>query len=286
MESATTLLEGCVSTASQCGIGTKKEQLKIGVLLISFILGTVDMVTDWINWNQWRSIGGYDQYHFIFIFQTVFLCSAAAGTFLWIIEVFLIIYRSYGFFQGPLNQSKAGPTVREENTNKSKCSSLSERMGLIVRLLTGLLEDFPVVIVLYYSVALPLCGVPTKREGSSPTMITTIVSSMLNSLWTMFLLFWDLCGCTKVFSSAQCCCMIMRSVYEPHTLMSVCYCGWCGCATKSNCGCICFGHCHINPETCRETRGNMTKWKYIGRTILCLMIFALFMGNFVLSTMT
>ena len=130
MESATTLLEGCISTVSQCGICTKKKQLKIGVLIVSFILGTVDMVTDWINWNQWTSVGGYDQFHFIFIFQIAFLCATAAGTFLWTIEVILMIHRSCGLFQKGLNQSKEEPNLNEEYTNKSKCSSLSERMGL------------------------------------------------------------------------------------------------------------------------------------------------------------
>ena len=194
MEAATDLLDGCASTFSQCGICSKKEQLKIGVLIISFILGTVDMVTDWINYIQWSSVGGYDQHYFVNIFKTTFLCAVVAGTILWTIDLILIIHRSCVFLRRHLNQSKAEERTSEENTEKSKCNLLSERSGLIVRLLIGFMEDLPVVIVLYYSVALPLCGVPTKREGSSPTMIATIVSSMLNSIWTMLIFYWELCG--------------------------------------------------------------------------------------------
>ena len=82
MEAATDLLDGCASTFSQCRICNKKEQLKIVVLIISFILGTVDMVTDWTNYIQWSSVGGYDQHYFVYIFQITFLCAAVAGTIL------------------------------------------------------------------------------------------------------------------------------------------------------------------------------------------------------------
>ena len=79
---------------------TKKEQLKIGVLIVSFILGTVDMVTDWINYIQWRSVGGYDQHYFVYIFTTTFLCAATVGTVLWTIEIFLLFHRSWNLFKG------------------------------------------------------------------------------------------------------------------------------------------------------------------------------------------
>ena len=118
--------------------------------------------------------GGYDQYYFVNIFQTTFLCAAIAGTILWTVEVILIIYRSYGFFQRLLNRSKVERRPYGENTKKLKNSSLSERMGLIVRFLIGLMEDLPVVIVLYYTVALPLCEIPVKVEGSSPTTIAQV----------------------------------------------------------------------------------------------------------------
>ena len=286
MESATNLLDSCASTFSQCGMCTKKEQLKIGVLIISFILGTVDMVTDWINYIQWSSVGGYDQYHFAFIFQTTFLCAAVAGSILWAIEVLLMMNRSRVFLQRRLERSKTEPMPNGGIKNESKWNSLWERMGLIVRLLIGLMEDLPVVVLLHNAVFLPFCGVPAKRESSSPITIATIVSSMLNSMWTMFILYWELCGCNKKLSNAECCCKVIRSVYEPQTLLSICYCGCCGCATISNCSCLCLGQCQEKPITSRGSRGSMKICRGIGRTILYLIIFVIFMGTFSLSGVT
>ena len=93
MEATTALSDGIANIFSLCGLCTEKQRLKIVVLIVSFILETVDMVTDWMNWNQWRSVGGYNLYHFVFIFQTTFLCAATMGTLLWTIEVMLIIHK-------------------------------------------------------------------------------------------------------------------------------------------------------------------------------------------------
>ena len=289
MESATTLLEGCVSTASQCGICTKKEQLKIGFLVISFILGTVDMVTDWINWNQWRSVGGYDQHYFVYIFITAFLCAAGVGTVLWLIEVILMIHRFWKFIRERLRRSK---------TAVIGYNSLSDRLGMTVKFLVGLLEDLPVVVLLYYSAVIPFCGVPASRERSSPTTIATVVSAMLNSMWTMFILYWELCGCNKKFSDARCCCTVIRPVYELPTFMSICYCGWCGCVTTSNCGCFCLGQCQgkqrnyskAKLKTSRESGGSLKKCLrntfYVGKILVLGVVFVVFMAIFVLSAMT
>ena len=130
MESATTILDSCASTFSQCGMCTKKEQLRIGVLIISFILGTVDMVTDWINYIQWSSVGGYDQYYFAFIFQTTFLCAAVAGSILWAIEVLLMIHRSRVFLQRRLERSKTEPMPNGGITNESKMELIVEKIGI------------------------------------------------------------------------------------------------------------------------------------------------------------
>ena len=93
METAVAILDG-ITSVFVIELCTKQELLKIGVLIISFILGTVDMVTDWINYIQWSSVGGYDQYYFVFILTTTFLCASLVGTALWIFEVFLTIKRS------------------------------------------------------------------------------------------------------------------------------------------------------------------------------------------------
>ena len=295
MESATTFLDGCVSTVSQCGICTKKEQLKIGILTISFILGTVDMVTDWINWNQWRSVGGFDQHYFVYIFSTAFLCATAAGTFLWTIEVFLMIHRSWKFIQGSLRRSKT-PVIG--STQEPQHGSLSDRLGMTVKFLVGLLEDLPVVLLLYYSAVIPFCRVPASRERSSPTTIATVVSAMFNSVWTMFILYWELCGCNKKLPNARCCCTVIRTIYESEAWMSICYCGWCGCATTSNCGCICLSQCQgkqhnyslAKPETSRERAGSLKMCTRvtlcIGKILLLSIVCVIFLAIFVLSAMT
>ena len=41
-----------------------------------------------------------------------------------------------------------------------------------------------------------MCGVPAKQNAGSSITVATIISSMLNSLWTMILLFCELWGCT------------------------------------------------------------------------------------------
>ena len=87
METAAAILDSCDNVFSQCDMPTKKELLKISFLITSFILGTVDLITDWINWKQWSSVGGYDQHYLMHIFQTTFLCAAVVGTILWIIRL-------------------------------------------------------------------------------------------------------------------------------------------------------------------------------------------------------
>ena len=217
MEATTALSDGIASIFSLCGLCTEKQRLQIVVPIVSYILETVDMVTDWMNWNQWRSVGGYNLYHFVFIFQTTFLRAAAMGTLLWTIQVILIIHKCRQFIRTNRNRYR-NRFRREEMGNvshvqESEDSSLSSRFGFTVRVLIGLTEDLPVMILLYYSVAAPFCGVPAKQERYSPITVATIVSSMLNSMWTMFILYWDLFGCNKKTSNAQCCCTVIRSMY-------------------------------------------------------------------------
>ena len=63
------------------------------------------MITDWINWAEWSKVGGYDQYYFASIFQKIFLCVAAVGTGLLIIEVFVIIKKWINIYRKPLERN-------------------------------------------------------------------------------------------------------------------------------------------------------------------------------------
>ena len=83
---------------------------------------------------------------------------------------------------------------QEETFNGSKGIS---RLGILVRILVGFLEDLPVVISIYYPTVMPMCGIPAKQSAGSGVALATIISSMLNSLWTMICLICELCGCTE-----------------------------------------------------------------------------------------
>ena len=76
---------------SCCELCVENKRCHLIILVVTFVLMTFDMITDWINWIEWYGIGGYDQYFFASMFETVFLCVAAVGTGLWIMEVFLIV---------------------------------------------------------------------------------------------------------------------------------------------------------------------------------------------------
>ena len=247
METATAILDSCDNVFSQCDVPTKKELLKIIFLIINFILGTVDMVTDWMNGKQWNSAGGYDQHYLNNIYTTTFLCAAIVGTILWTVELFLMIIRTRESFQRHQKRSKPGMKSCESNGHSPEHSSLSDKLGVAVRILTGLLEDLPVAILIHYTLILPFCGFPAKRESTSPTTVAALVSSMLNSMWTIFILCWGLFGCNKKVAEGECCCcMLLRSVYKPQTSLCVCYSGWCGCVITSQCECIFLGKSQLN----------------------------------------
>ena len=385
---------------SCCEPCVRNRRWKQIILVVTFLLMTFDMVTDWINYAEWSGVGGYDQYYFVSIFQKGFLCVAAVGTGLWIIEFFVLIKKFIGFCRsnneenglvdqksfheclpnrdleddldslpelqaknkrevekddghlseveygnssesesnevqshsernlsndhdsvsqsevetcngcqsevmnnnsekeiknymeldvdkynesglnedreediiylcsnkntnncqnplpeesgkytqqevrkygemefknynkppsatekvessceiedrndndtsiGDVNYSKFKSKLEVKNTmasgkrtDEQKKISISnktiDRLGVLARILVGLLEDFPVVLTIYYPTIMPMCGVPAKQYARSGVTIATITSSMLNSLWTMICLFFELCGCAE-----------------------------------------------------------------------------------------
>ena len=92
---------------SCCEPCVKNKRYKQIILIISFVLMTFDMVTDWINYLEWSKVGGYDQYYFVSIFQKAFLCVAAVGTGLWIIEVFVIAKKFINIYRESLERNKS-----------------------------------------------------------------------------------------------------------------------------------------------------------------------------------
>ena len=58
---------------SCCELCVENKRCHLIILVVTFVLMTFDMITDWINWIEWYGIGGYDQYFFASMFETVFL---------------------------------------------------------------------------------------------------------------------------------------------------------------------------------------------------------------------
>ena len=86
---------------SCCEPCVRKRRWKQIFTVVTFMLMTFDLVTDWLNWIQWLGVGGYDQYYFVSIFERLFLCIAAVGTGLWIIEVFVIVKKWINIYHEP-----------------------------------------------------------------------------------------------------------------------------------------------------------------------------------------
>ena len=93
---------------------------------------------------------------------------------------------------------------------KGRHFKLVYRCAILLLILTGLLEDFPVVVVSYCTSVVPICGTPARQEVGSVHTLVTILSSMLNSLWTMILLFSELCGYQNLFGNISSCCQNKR----------------------------------------------------------------------------
>ena len=148
-----------------------------------------------------------------------------------------------------------------------------QRLGILVLILIGFLEDLPVVIALIYTSVMPLCGVPAKQAIGSGVTLATIISSMLNSLWTMILLLSELCKCTE---KGFCSCCFARN----------------GNTVKSGN----LGNVQGNNRTQSSNRKGCLKKSLkpsskkccftFGKIVLCVIIFLLFSTTFGLGLLT
>ena len=138
------------------------------------------------------------------------------------------------------------------------------RSAIVILMLTGLLEDLPVVIVTFYTAASPSCGFPARQEVGSVLTMVTILSAMLNSLWTMIILFCELCDCQK------CWCQREKDTYSKKSFKN------------------------LPQKTCRQRPMNLGPSKYcrkrwvvvLGKILLFGFIFLLFSGNFIMGMLT
>ena len=172
------------------------------VVAVTFLLTTFNVVTDWLNWKQRSVLGGYNLYEVFHIFSTAFLAVAVAGTILLILKIVAIAFK-YLWVPRQDNANDIDLSDPEEETAKTdaqnrkaiKGTNCLKKLNILLLVLSGLLEDFPALLLILYASSLPGCGTPTRYELGSAITMTTVVSSMLNSLWTMILLFCELRGC-------------------------------------------------------------------------------------------
>ena len=129
------------------------------------------------------------------------------------------------------------------------------RLAVLLLILTGFFEDFPVVLVTFYTAVAVSCGTPARQEVRSVITMVTIISPMMNSLWTMIILFCELCGGQKFYTNISYSC-----------LKALCQ--------KRSTKCRLSNHC------CKEYL------IIIGRTLLLGFIFLLFSGNFFMGVLT
>ena len=113
---------------------------------------------------------------------------------------------------------------REANEKKIKREKCVYRLGFLALILTGIFEDFPVLLILFYITVLPICGAPARQNISLDLTTATVISSMLNSLWSMIPIFFELCECGK------CCSKCFRPYKEA--------------------GCLRCNYCCLSPKQC------------------------------------
>ena len=101
---------------SCCETHTENKRCKQVILVITFILMTLDLVTVWINWKQWSKVGGYSFHHLIFISRTMLLCAAVVGTVLFTTETLTIVVKLFRIhtvktsdIENPLDERQASP---------------------------------------------------------------------------------------------------------------------------------------------------------------------------------
>ena len=138
------------------------------------------------------------------------------------------------------------------------------RLAISLLILTCLLEDLPVVIITYNTATSPSCGAPQRQEVGSVLTMTTILSAMLNSLWTMIILFCELCGCQKL------CCQWERDTCTVKTLKN----------SHQNTCCWKSRICEPSKYCCKRCI------VILGKILLFGFIFLLFSGNFIMGMLT
>ena len=179
------------------------------MIAITFLLTTFDVVTDWLNWKQWSVLGGYNQYEFFHVFDTGFLAVAVVGTTLWALKIVIIVMKFPGIpHTDAVNESRDSEEENAKSTAQKKRAINGRNrlkiLNIFILLITGMFEDFSALLLIFYVSSLPGCRSPVRYELGTAITIVTVISSMLNALWTRILLAFELnsyFGCKDVHLS-------------------------------------------------------------------------------------
>ena len=129
-------------------------------------------------------------------------------------------------------------------------------------------EGFPVVLAVFYTTVMPMCGIPAKQNMRSGVSLATVISSMLNSLWTMICLFFELSGCTET----GVCCLKNKKVLNRNGE---------DIEGKE------FDHCHRQDTTKKSSKPCMNKALSTGgRIIVYAVTYLIFSTTFTLGLFT
>ena len=165
------------------------------------------------------------------------------------------------------NYEESGKNEEEQEETFNGSRGIS-RLGILVRILVGFLEDLPVVVSVYYPTVMPMCGIPAKQSAGSGVALATVISSMLNSLWTMICLICELCGCTE---GGFCC---LGNSKDLNT-------------NAENTDRNLSEQSHRQETTRRDSKKHSKPcMKTVGKVVLCILIFILFASTFTLGFWT
>ncbi len=190
----------------------KESKGKLVVAVITFVLQTIDVITDWVNWKNWHLVVNREAHHslgrYVAVFRVVAICSSV----LWGLELIIFVAKVCTFLH-PQTQ------VQDINT-EPRIRADFPLFTATVTLLVGSLEDLPVTLVTYNIAVTPDLEVPAKEQLKSWSGLAALVASAINTTWTAIVLQQD------VFEKSCYCANRNRSCVEKfcNCCLFLCFC--------------------------------------------------------------
>ena len=153
------------------------------ISIVSVILGLVDVITDWINWNSWKEnpeLLEQDYYTKLLKYITIF------GTMLFVCEIIILLLKLC-FWCIPDNGVHP---FNEDDSHSQFMYAPYEFKGSIYLLwdistvLAGAIEDLPVMVFAYNLATATECKFAEAQVRSEAT-VAAIAASVVNSIWLL-----------------------------------------------------------------------------------------------------